>query len=608
MGMNIPSAVRRNRVTDVFTTVLDALMAVCLLALLAIVVTGGWKGHLLQLTIIAHRPENPGLAVLVLLLLRKLIDRRTPMRNIPLIRGISRVLVVASRYTEQRPALVLTALVTGYTAIMGIVVCLKHVSFHSHAFDLGIFSQLIWSAANGYGLRSSILGHYFLGEHFSPILYLLVPGYSIWSHPTNLLIQQTIVLSLAAVPLYLLAKSELRSRSWGMLFAFLYLCYQPMRNVNMYDFHPIALATPLLMLAFYLLYKRHDVPFLFVLLVALACKEEIAEIVFIFGAYLFFVQRRRLFGAILSASGIAVFFILILAVIPSFRNAPYGFVGRYDYLGDDISSILVTLLTRPIYVLAHVVTENKLDYVWKVFAPVGFLSILSPSHLLLAVPTLMQNLLSDFPPQYSTSFQYTSALTPFVFISAVFGAKRLVLKRRTDVSGATPHACLSVLPAMLVLLSLAVMDRSPIWHIRQYGATQYSKYVQQRVLSLIPPDASVSAQGPFVPHLTSRRELYEFPVIKQADYILLDSRANMWPLQDEEYFRHVRELIKSPHRIVLSNGSLLLLERVRADSMQLPHLPNDFTSKMEPAYEEDVEQAESTVPVKAAPSASSTVR
>jgi len=574
------------------TAVLDGLTLGCILILIAIIVTGGWKGEILQVRISAHRPENPGIALLVLLLLRKLIDWKTPIRDIPLVRSVSGILARLSPFMERNAHVVLATLITGYIAIVGAVVCMKHSVFQSHAYDLGIFSQLFWSAANGFGLQSSILGHHFLGEHFSPILYLLVPGYRVWPSPFYLLIVQTVALAIAAIPLYLLASSVLKSRNWGILFAFLYLCYQPMRNVNLYDFHEIALATPLILLAFYLLHRKMNLLFLLVLCVALACKEEIAEIVFIFGVYIFWFQKRRLFGSLLAFSGIAIFFALILLVIPSFRNAPYGFVGRYSYLGQDILSIVTTLATRPLFVLSHVLTKDKLEYVWDVFGPVGLLSFASPSHFLLTIPTLLQNLLSDCPPQYSISFQYTSALTPFVFISAVFGARRLLLKGQTcDSPSSAPSIQKSCMPVLLLLLSLALFGKSPMFHIREYRPTPYTRLVKEYVLHRIPSDASVSAQEPFVAHLTSRRELYEFPVVRDAEYVFLDSAAHKWPLPDEAYFRSVRGIMRTPYRIVLSNGSLLLLERSHLTADQVRQLPNEFLTKSEPRDERTVEQS-----------------
>jgi hypothetical protein len=81
------------------------------------------------------------------------------------------------------------------------------------------------------------------------------------------------------------------------------------------------------------------------------------------------------------------------------------------------------------------------------------------------------------------------------------------------------------------------------------------------MLNMIPPGASVSAQDRFVPHLTSRRELYQFPEVKNSDYIILDSAGSIWPLSRPEYFARVSELLHGEYSIASTEGSLLLLKR-----------------------------------------------
>lgn len=578
---------KRGKGTQAVTAFLDCAIAVSFLISMLIVITGGYKGQFFETTISARSPENSGLVLLALLLLRKLIDRKTAIRDVPLIRIITRLLGAIAPYTARRARVVLGVLVVGYVVIIGAVVCLRHLALQSHGYDLGIFGQTMWSGANGLGLHSSILGRHFLGEHFSPILYLLVPGYSIWPTPMYLVLVQTIALSLAAIPLYSLASMEMQSRNWGLLFSFLYLAYQPMRNVNLYDFHPIALATPILMLAFYLLHKKRNIALLITLCAALACKEEVTEIVFVFGVYAFLVQRRRTLGAALALSGIAMFFALIFHVIPAIREAPYGFAGRYSYLGEDVSSILITLTTRPLYVLRHVVTLGKAEYLWDVFGPLGFLSLASPTHLLLTAPTLIQNLLSESGPQCSIAFQYTSPLTPFVFISAVFGVRGVLLRRSSaGAEGMLNGHRQRSLAAVLLLMTLTLFGKSPAWRIREYRATEYSHYMLSQVLPRIPSQASVSAQGPFVAHLTNRERLYEFPAVKDADYILLDSRANEWPLDEGEYLERSQALMSGHYGVVLSNGSVLLLRRGIAGDDIRGGLPAGFLERQEPRYQQ----------------------
>jgi uncharacterized membrane protein len=201
---------------------------------------------------------------------------------------------LSARLTQYSPLAILGILIGGYITIMSITTITRHCSFHSGAFDLGIFDQVIWNTLHGSPLYSSILGdRHFFGEHFSPILLLISPLYVLYEHPITLLIIQTIALASGAIPIYLLAKKKLRNSSLALLFAGIYLCYQPMRNVNLFDFHAIALVTPLLLLAFLFLDRRKYGLFGVFLLLAVFCKEEVTTIMFIFGLYIALIQKQK---------------------------------------------------------------------------------------------------------------------------------------------------------------------------------------------------------------------------------------------------------------------------------------------------------------------------
>jgi uncharacterized membrane protein len=253
----------------------------------------------------------------------------------------------------------------------------------------------------------------------------------------------------------------------------------------------------------------------------------------------------------------------IFVIIPSYRQAPFGFVNRYSYLGESIPEIVKTLVTRPIYVLKHVVIMKKITYAFRVFGPLGFLSLLSPSHLLLAVPTFFQNILSESGFQYSIGFQYTSPLTPFVFVSAIYGGRNLLMKpglrQRLKLKVAPPHIIQS-LSVSLVVLCVLFFGKSPIYQLRQYAKTEHTA-VTDAFLESIPHAASVSAQGPLVPHLTHREDVYQFPVITGADYIVLDVTANKWPISDEEYRKILENLLQGEYEVLESKDGLLLLKR-----------------------------------------------
>ena len=558
MHFTAPSRIRRTLIA-----LLDGLMVLNLFLILAVMVTGGWSGQVGRVSLAAHSTGNPSLVFSLLLVLRLLAGRHVAAPKSPVTRLFTWVLSRVAVLNAARPLLCLWSLAGAYFMVMSVVVVRRHLSLNSHAFDLGIFDQALWALTHGEGLWSSILGRHLLGEHFSPVMYAVGLGYRLWPDPMYLLVLQTAVLAAGALPLWWLVRQELGSPHWALLFSFLYLCYQPVRNVNLYDFHEIALTTPLLLGAFYYLNKRRYVVFAAFLLTALLCREEITQIMLVFGCYMMLAHGRRWIGASVAISGVILFLVLILAVIPHFRGGPYPFLERYSYLGLSIPEILGTLLMHPLHVLQHVVTRAKLEYAWRVFAPLAFLSFLSPVHLLLALPTFLQNILSDFSAQYSIDFQYTAPLTPFVFVSAVFGLKNLLThhaqfsrySRWTRRVGPIPVA------VILLILMLVHFGESPASQLRRFAPNSHERFVRFDFLPRIPATASVSAQDALVPHLAHRARINQFPAVHDADYVVLDSSGPTWPVDGLTYLAKVWELLSGRYRVDFARAPLLLLRK-----------------------------------------------
>ncbi|MBU1486971.1 DUF2079 domain-containing protein [bacterium] len=64
------------------------------------------------------------------------------------------------------------------------------------------------------------------------------------------------------------------------------------------------------------------------------------------------------------------------------------------------------------------------------------------------------------------------------------------------------------------------------------------------LIKSIPPDAAVSAECSFIPHLAHRRHLYLFPIIKEARYIILDKTSTyIGPLAGQSYRSNYNKML-----------------------------------------------------------------
>ena len=403
----------------------------------------------------------------------------------------------------------LTAGVATYAAGFAALSVLRHEAYLTGRFDLGNMVQAVWSTAHGHPLRMTGLhGDQIsrLGAHVDPILVLFAPLWWIWPSPNMLLVAQAVAVALGALPVYWLARKHLASPRAGLGFALAYLLYPATGWLSLNEFHPVALATPLLLLAFWFLDEDRLVPFAVSAILAAACKEEIALVVAGFGIWYALARRRWLAGTAIMAVGGLWAAIAIAVVIPHYNaGAESAFYGRYSEVGGSAGGILKTALTDPLRIAEAAFSSRDLRFLLQLVA---------------LLPELAINLLSATTTQTSIHFHYTAGMIPPLMIGAIFGAKRLL---RWPVPAAT----------IVVITALAGnywLGPIPGWRHVPGGsqfeatATRVTDHdrVAKRALDLIPDDAVVSATNTLGAHLSARRRFLSFPFREEATWIAAD--------------------------------------------------------------------------------------
>lgn len=484
----------------------------------------------------------------------------------------------------------------GYALFMSILTVARHNSFMTHAFDLGIHDQAIYNILHGGVMRTTLYGPYaidYIGDHFSPILYLLAPIYALFQDARTLLVLQSLFLAAGAVPLYLLTQRKTRSALLGVALAASYLLYPALHGVNLKDFHQIALVCALLLAALYFLEIDRIRPFLIALGLALIVKEEVALTVAAIGAYIFLTKRRYRLGAGVTIAGLVYFALVVGWVMPLLGGTPQidtRFGGYIAPGAQGATGIAWTLFTNPIFTVIWVLgTPGKLIFLFQLFLPVLFLPVLAPGLTWLpALPSLAILLLTSAHTQYDITYHYSAHLIPFVFFLTVQALAQLVLQPQRDATRidadergkdrgsaalgrARPRPIVGALAASLLIASLAMSYQfGQIIHKHgvEIPAADRHDAIVASFLAQIPRDAPVSAMSDIVTHLTARRTAYLFPDVADATYLLLDTdpRANYWPhegLKARE--RAIRDMI--PHvrsgefGLVRMEDGVLLLQR-----------------------------------------------
>ena len=420
-------------------------------------------------------------------------------------------------------SLVWTAIAT-YAAGFSALSILRHESFETGRFDLGNMVQAVWSTAHGDVLQvTNLRGEQVsrLAAHFDPLLAAFAPLWWIWPSPSMLLTVQAILIALGALPVYWLARKHLGSERTAAGFALAYLLFPATQWLTLNEFHPVALACPLLLFAIWYVDEDRLLPFALFATLAALTKEEIPLVVAGLGIWYALARRRWIAGGAITAAGVAAAALAVSVVIPHFHGASSHFYGRYDAVGGSASGIVRTAFTDPWRLLSTAFDHRGTHYLLHMLLPLAGLALLAPLLLVAAVPEFVLNLLSSAETQSSIHYHYTAAEIAVLVPAAILGAARLGHWARL----AAPVAVTAA------IIGNYVLGPAPIWRWLPGGQTLKADAahvsahdrVAERALAVIPRAAVVSATNSLGAHLSERRRILSFPVLQDAEWLAVDT-------------------------------------------------------------------------------------
>ena len=389
-------------------------------------------------------------------------------------------------------------------------------SFETGRFDLGNMVQAVWSTAHGHPLQvTNLQGEQVsrLAAHVDPILVLFAPLWRLWPSPDMLLVVQAVAIATGAFPVFALARKHLRSELAAAGFALLYLVLPAVQWLTLNEFHPVALACPLLLFAFRYLDDDRLLPFAVFAVLAAATKEEIALVVAGFGVWYAIARHRQDAGAAIVASGVLWFGLAIGAVVPHYNDGgTSSFYSRYREVGGSPGGVLRTAVTHPLRILDKAFDGRSLHYLADLALPLAGLFAAAPLVLVAALPELALNLLSSTKTQTSIRFHYTAGLIPPLVIASVLGAARL---SRHSSRRAVAIAALALAVALVENIRLGAMFEAP-------ASVSRHDRIAAHALRLIPANAVVSATNTLGAHLSARRRILSFPRRDDATWVAVD--------------------------------------------------------------------------------------
>lgn len=418
------------------------------------------------------------------------------------------------------------------TAFISYFTIMRYNCYSSATFDFGIFTQMFENMfqtglPNTTVERNIAMSHF--GIHFSPSLYLLLPGYFLFPRPEYLLVAQAFCVFLGMFAVYGISKKLLLSPKVTMAFVVIYAFFPSVSSGCFYDFHENKLLPVLILFTIYFIVSNKTIPtFLFALL-TLGVKEDAAIYIAAIAIFMIISRKKYLNGIIMLVMTV-VYFMAAKAIVASLGEGVMMWRLSDYFIGNDVSfaSVIKACVYDIGFLVKNIFTAKKLEFIFWMLLPVTFTPILNEklSTLFLLVPMLVINLMPSWLYQYNVDYQYTYGVAALIVTASVFSLAEMKTQHKR-------FLLLSSMVISIVLCSSLVFPKikayKNIYKVERESTVKITREINNLRDNVLHEYTSVSASQYLIPHLYFQyKNLYSLPdsikKMHKTDYFLIDTR------------------------------------------------------------------------------------
>jgi uncharacterized membrane protein len=318
--------------------------------------------------------------------------------------------------------------------------------------DSAMYEEHLWNLLHGKGFRSYLDQGLFLGEHVQVIHLLLIPLYLLWPSQMLLELCDSVLLAATCIPVYWIARRHSGQSQAAIWLAAACLLYFPLQfldiAIDLKTFRPNGLGIPVLLFALDQLERRRYRTFCLLAALALSAQEDFAIVLAPLGIWIalafrtsnstaqekqpagesrtslgrrFAFDRRKLaFGLGLTVFSVVYLIVATQVVMAHFRHGQeIHYASYFKKFGKTLPEIAQNMLTNPLLLWDAFVNGHTAEYALMLLAPLGFLPLLSPGRLAVALPLFLTLCLNEAIK--SPLFHAHAAAVPIVLWAAAAG-------------------------------------------------------------------------------------------------------------------------------------------------------------------------------------------
>ncbi|MFI5163886.1 MAG: DUF2079 domain-containing protein [Bacteroidia bacterium] len=471
-----------------------------------------------------------------------------------------------------------------FAIVYSLLSLVNHYYFRTYAYDLGLMNNALYDYAhfrfNNCTLIQPELKNY-LSEHFEIFIMLLAPFSYVFGTYTLIVFQIAIVLFGGfGVYRYIQAISSNDKISFLAQLHF-YFFYGIFSALN-FDFHnnvPGAMFVPWF---FYFFHQKNWRWAILFFILQISTKENMPLwMAFVCAgiSLLYWKERlQRMIAFCFSLVAFGYFILVVKFIMPALANQGEAYVqihNNYSAVGASLSEILTTVLTKPLYVLKLLFLNNSGNYFADYYKTETYIFILlsggvlffiRPQFIVMLMPIVAQKMFHNDFLKWGIGDHYSVEFAPVCSIGAFY----VITKFKNE--NWKKYAAYALIVFSLAM-SIRSFDNSYTYFDRdrhriykeQHYKRDYDVAEAYRALKLIPDEAKVSAQSPFVPHLAFRDYIYQFPVINDAAYVIFSYEENTYPLTKESFKVQTVMLLSSKDwEKIYDKNQMVILRKIQS--------------------------------------------
>lgn len=437
---------------------------------------------------------------------------------------------------------ILTAVATcGYIVWFGYHTAVWHLSVRS-GYDLAIENNILYNLVHGgpFFKATPTLGptgsHF--GRHATLVAYLLLPFYALHQSAETILIIQSFLMGIAALPLFLFA----RRRVGGPIacaISLAYLMHPALQQSNLFEAHYVKFGLPFVWTLLWLVDSGRTKWALLVAGLTLSVREDVAAWVVMVGLWAAYTGRSFRLGLLLTAAAGVYVVIIKLVVMPTFTGGADSLMFMYEGLlpkgKTSFAWVLGTAVSNPGFVLNTLIEDRKITYLLQLLVPLGLLPLRHRLGWFALIPGgIFCMLATNYPALTNIHFQYSPHFLAFLLPAAVIAIEE------SSNCGSSLRTWRASQAGMVAVLAMATLPTS-----YQYGAVlqgntsmggpihylfgwdevgEVRARSMKKVLALLPPDARVGGSAYIVPQISARSNGYSLSLgMYDADWIVAPS-------------------------------------------------------------------------------------